>query len=73
MKAMVLYRIAHRLYKKNVPVLPKVFYRLIYLINNCHVHYKTEIGAGTVLAYGGIGVIIHKDAVIGDNCVMNLM
>jgi len=70
MKAMTLYRIAHSLYMKHIPVLPKIFYRLIYLINNCHVHYQTEIGAGTVLAYGGVGVIIHKDAVIGKNCIV---
>ena len=70
MKAMTLYRIAHTLYLKRVPLLPKFFYRLIYLINNCHVHYQTQIGGGTVLAYGGVGVIIHKNAVIGENCVI---
>ena len=70
MKAMTLYRIAHRLYLIHIPFLPRFFYRLIYIVNNCHVHYQTEIGAGTVLAYGGVGVIIHKDATIGNNCVI---
>ncbi len=70
MKAMTLYRIAHSLYLKHIPILPKLFYRLIYLLNNCHVHYQTSIGEGTVLAYGGVGVIIHKDAVIGKKCVI---
>lgn len=70
MTAIKIYRIANKLYKKNVPILPKILYRLIYLINNCHVHYSTEIGKNTVIAYGGIGVIIHKDAIIGQNCVI---
>lgn len=70
MKAMALYRIANTLYRIHIPILPKFFYRMIYLINNCHIHYKTLIGKGTVLAYGGIGVVIHKDAVIGENCVI---
>ena len=39
-------------------------------MNNCHLHYQTEVGKGTTLAYGGIGVVIHKDAIIGQNCVI---
>lgn len=70
MSAIKLYRIARALYLRRVPVLPRVFYRLIYLFNNTHLHYETEIGAGTHIAYGGIGVVIHKDAVIGKNCVI---
>ena len=70
MTAIKLYRIAHKLYLKHIPMLPKFFYRLIYLVNNCHVHYATEIGNGTIIAYGGIGVVIHTNAVIGKNCVI---
>lgn len=70
MKAMTYYRIANKLYLMHIPLLPQFFYRMIYFINNCHVHYKTKIGKGTVLAYGGVGVIIHEDAVIGENCVV---
>lgn len=70
MTAIKLYRIAHKLYLKRIPLLPSIIYRLIYLINNCHVYYATDIGDGTVLTYGGIGVVIHKEAVIGKNCVI---
>lgn len=70
MSAIKLYRIARALYLCRVPLLPHVFYRLIYLFHNTHLHYETEIGAGTHLAYGGIGVVIHKNAVIGQNCVI---
>lgn len=71
MTAIRLYRIANKLYKLHIPFLPTIFYRLIYLINNCHVHYSTEIGEGTNIAYGGIGVVIHKNAVIGKNCIIS--
>lgn len=70
MTAIKLYRIAHKLYQKHIPLLPKIFYRLIYFINNSHLHYETEVGEGTTLAYGGVGVVIHKNAVIGKNCVI---
>lgn len=70
MTAIKFYRIAHTLYLKHIPLLPKLFYRMIYFVNNCHLHYQTEVGKGTTLAYGGIGVVIHKDAIIGQNCVI---
>ena len=70
MTAIKFYRIAHAMYKRHIPVLPKIFYRLIYFVNNCHLHYETQVGEGTVLAYGGVGVVIHREAVIGKNCVI---
>ena len=70
MTAIKLYRVAHKLYQMHVPILPVIIYRLIYFLNNCHVHYATDIGMGTTLAYGGVGVIIGKDCVIGKNCVI---
>lgn len=70
MTAIKIYRLARKLYLKHIPILPKILYRLIYFINNCHLHYETSVGEGTTLAYGGIGVVIHKNAVIGDNCVI---
>lgn len=70
MKAITLYRISNKLYKMKIPILPYIFYRLIYLINNCHIHYSTEIGENTIIAYGGVAVVIHKKAVIGKNCMI---
>lgn len=37
---------------------------------NSKVPYQAEIGKGTMLGYGGIGVVIHKKAVIGKNCLI---
>lgn len=70
MTAIKFYRIAHKLYLMHIPLLPKFLYRLIYFVNNCHLHYSTEVGRGTTLAYGGIGVVIIKNAIIGENCVI---
>lgn len=70
MTAIKFYRMANKLYRKQIPIFPKILYRLIYFVNNCHVHYSTEIGKGTTLAYGGVGVVIHKNAVIGENCLI---
>lgn len=71
MSAIKIYRIANKLYKLRIPILPKILYRLIYILNNCHVHYSTEIGEETNIGYGGIGVVIHKNATIGKNCMIS--
>ncbi len=55
----------------HIPVLPKLITLLIFLIYNSKVPYQAQIGKGTKLGYGGIGVVIHKNTVIGDNCVVS--
>ena len=50
--------------------LPKLIKLLIFLLYNSSIPYQAKIGAGTKFAYGGIGVIIHKKAIIGQNCMI---
>ncbi|UOY91610.1 serine acetyltransferase [Ectobacillus sp. JY-23] len=38
---------------------------------NSIIPYTAEIGKGTRLGYGGIGVVIHAKAKIGANCVIS--
>jgi serine O-acetyltransferase len=63
--ALVLQRLAHRLKRRGVPVLPLVLHRLIFLLFNCSLPPDVRIGEGSHLGYGGMGVVIHPDAVIG--------
>lgn len=32
---------------------------------------NAKIGKGTTFGYGGIGVVVHSSAVIGDNCLIS--
>lgn len=41
---------------------------LNYYLHNCALSSETQIGKGTELGYGGMGVVIHAKAVIGENC-----
>src|SRR5690242_18614861 len=63
-------KFAHKLYKRGVPVLPKVIYHLQFLLFNSSVPYQVEIGEGTTAAYGGIGMVIHDRAIIGKDCML---
>ena len=37
---------------------------------NSYVPGSVKIGRGTIFSYGGIGLVIHANAVIGDGCVI---
>ena len=67
---MILFRLGSQCYRLRLPVLPKFFDVLIRIIHNSAVFSCTQIGSNTTFAYGGIGVVIHKRAVIGSNCVI---
>lgn len=69
--AMTLYRLAHKLYKRGVPVLPTVLRKAIYYLHSSYIPYEAEIGEGTQLGYGGIGVVIHKATKMGRHCLIS--
>ncbi len=63
--ALGLYRIARLLHRSGVPLVPRVLRKLTLYLHNSFVPYEAEIGEGTRLGYGGIGIVIHPEAVIG--------
>src|SRR3954470_18284315 len=67
MNAVHIHRLAHALHARGIPDLPHVLYRLIFLLFNSSIPASTRIGEGSWLGYGGMGVVIHGDAVIGRN------
>jgi serine O-acetyltransferase len=62
--------VGHYFYKKKLFLLAKVSDFLIRIIKNSVIYSSTHIGEGTIFAYGGIAVVIHKRAYIGKNCVI---
>jgi serine O-acetyltransferase len=70
MNGIKLYRIANYLYQRHIPLLPKIIQRLIYLLFNAHIPYQAKIGEGTILGYGGMGIVIHTNATIGKSCII---
>ncbi|MEY8200682.1 MAG: DapH/DapD/GlmU-related protein [Colwellia sp.] len=66
--AIFFYRIARWLYLKNIPLLPKFFQLIIFVIYGSRVPYKCSIGVGSFFVAKGMGVQLHDNAVIGLNC-----
>lgn len=70
MNLIKVHRISHRLYKMKIPLLPRLFRFLIFLLYNSDIPSSVSIGNGTLFGHSGIGVVIHQDAVIGNHCVI---
>ncbi len=63
--AMTLYRAARSLHRAGLPLAPRILRRLTLYLHNSFIPYEAEIGEGTELGYGGMGVVIHPQARVG--------
>ncbi|MDM7860239.1 serine O-acetyltransferase [Alteromonas sp. ASW11-36] len=63
-----LYHFAYRLYLSGLPFLPQLICAFVRVVFSCKIGLGAQIGKGTVLGYGGLGVVIHHRVVIGENC-----
>jgi serine O-acetyltransferase len=55
----------HWAHTHRLGVLARVIHRVIFVLFNSSVPPESQIGSGTWFGYGGMGVVIHRDAVIG--------
>ena len=63
-------KIAYKLNKYNLSLFSKILEFFIFLIYNSRVPSTVKIGKNTKFSYWGIGCVIHKNTVIGDNCTI---
>lgn len=67
----LLYRLSNWLWKKRVPIFPKLITLIIRFAYTCYLPHSATVGRDTVLAYGGMSVVVHGRARIGDGCHIN--
>jgi len=65
----LLYRLAHKL--RNIPIIPRFITYFIRFFYGCYLPYTAKIGKNFKLGYGGLGIVIHSRAEIGDDCQIN--
>jgi serine O-acetyltransferase len=70
MNAIHLYRVGRWLFLRRVPLLPKAVYWLTFLIYNSSIPPSAEIGVGSRFGYGGMGVVIHRRAILGSRVLI---
>jgi serine O-acetyltransferase len=71
MGVMKLYRLGRWCYVHRVPVLPQLVYRLIFFLYGAVVPIEVDLGEGTILAYGGSGVVLHASVRVGRNVTIS--
>lgn len=62
-----LHRLAHALYRRGVPLLPRLISHLGRFLTGIEIHPGARIGEGLFIDHG-MGVVIGETAVIGDDC-----
>jgi serine O-acetyltransferase len=62
----ILYRISHALYKKNVPLLPRIIRSMGILFYGAEISYGAEIGPGFRVAHS-VGIVIGPKVKAGAN------
>jgi serine O-acetyltransferase len=67
----VLYRIGYFFYKIKLPFLGKLISYFNRLIFSVWLPSSAKIGKNFKVGYWGLGVVIHSNTVIGDNCQIN--
>lgn len=67
--ALIAYRLAHRLYKWHIPVIPRMISYLTRIITGIEIHPAAKIGRKFFIDHGE-GVVIGETTVIGDNVLI---
>lgn len=65
--AIIFYRIERWLYLYHIPILPRFFQLLIFLIYNSKITPEVKIGKGSFFVCKGVSCVLHPKAEIGEN------
>ncbi|MCS6803090.1 MAG: serine O-acetyltransferase [Chloroflexota bacterium] len=67
--ARTIHRLAHALWKRRVPLIPRLISHLGRALTGIEIHPGAQIGEGLFIDHG-MGVVIGETAVIGDDCTL---
>lgn len=66
----LIFRISHFLHVIGIPVLPRLLYALNRIIFSVALPPSAIIGRRVLFGYHGLGIVIHPEAVIGDDVII---
>ncbi|WIV96554.1 serine O-acetyltransferase [Kinneretia aquatilis] len=61
-----LYRLARWCYLHHVPIVPRLLYSLNRILFATVLPPSAQIGRDVVLGYRGLGIVVHRQAIVGD-------
>lgn len=67
----IIYLLAYYLNQLHIPFVPEIINRIfVRLLFGCYIGLGACLGKNVRLGYGGLAVVIHKNAIIGNNVVI---
>lgn len=67
--ALIMYRLAHRFYKWNIPFIPRLISHCTRIVTGIEIHPAAQIGRRLFIDHG-IGIVIGATTIIGDDCLL---
>ncbi|WP_269609066.1 serine O-acetyltransferase [Prochlorococcus marinus] len=68
-QALSIHRISHKLWKYNLPLLPRLLSHFTRFLTGVEIHPGAQIGKGVFIDHG-MGVVIGETSEIGDRCLL---
>lgn len=62
------WHLEHWFYQHHLRPLAIIVRAFIRLVFSCDIPYQVKVGKGTVFPHDALGMILHNDVVIGENC-----
>lgn len=62
------YKASRIIYLHHIPIIPMLIKGAIRVFWGAVIPYQADIGEGTLIGYQGLGIVIHKNTIIGKNC-----
>ncbi|WP_321882799.1 serine O-acetyltransferase [Paraburkholderia bannensis] len=66
-----LYRLSRLFYLLHVPFLPWAIKLLNRILFSVSIPPSVKVGKNTIFGYQGLGIVVHRHAVIGDNVIIS--
>ena len=68
-QALSIHRVSHRLWKFNLPLIPRLLSHITRFMTGIEIHPGAKIGKGVFIDHG-MGVVIGETSEIGDRCLL---
>jgi len=68
-QALIIHRISHKLWKRKLPLLPRLLSHFTRFLTGVEIHPGASIGQGVFIDHG-MGVVIGETSEIGDRCLL---
>lgn len=65
-----IWKIAHVLSDYHVPLFPFMLQQVLRILFGCFLPYETRIGKNVHFAHNGLGTVVHRNCVIGDDVMI---